>query len=50
MQLVAGLDRSVLVMTVTAESEGIVPHIEAWVKQFADLHGPFAISRVLLLA
>ena len=50
MQLVAGLDRSVLVMTVTAESEGMVPHIEAWVKQFADLHGPFAISRVMLLA
>ena len=48
MQLVAGLDRSVLVLT--AESEGMVPRIKAWMKQFADLHGPFEIRRVLLLA
>ena len=48
MQLVAGLDASFLVLT--AETVGMVAPVNRWVKEFADCHSPFAISRVLLLA
>ena len=47
MQLVAGLDGSVLVLT--AEQASLKLIVEGWVKEYAQVHGPFATDRVLLL-
>ena len=47
MQLVAGLDSSVLALT--AEPASMVATVHMWVEEFAQRHCPFAISRVLFL-
>ena len=47
MQLVAGLDGSVLALT--AEQAGMKAIVKGWVEDYAKLHGPFATDRVLLL-
>ncbi len=47
MQLVAGLDGSVLVLTAEQASMKLI--VEGWVKEYAQVHGPFATDRVLLL-
>ena len=47
MQLVAGLDGSVLALTAEQASMKVI--VEQWVKEYAELHGPFASDRVLLL-
>ena len=51
LQLVAGLDDSVLALTAdsSAEPSCMANKAMEWVKEFADSHSPFDISRVLLL-
>jgi hypothetical protein len=47
MQLAAGLDGSVLALT--AEHASMKVNVEGWVEEYANLYGPFATDRVLLL-
>jgi hypothetical protein len=47
LQLVAGLDGSVLALT--AEQASMKVFVQHWVKEYAELYGPFAADRVLLL-
>jgi hypothetical protein len=47
MQLVAGLDRSVLALPAGHASMKV--YVEGWVEEYANRHGPFATDRVLLL-
>jgi hypothetical protein len=51
LQLVAGLDGSVLALTADSSTEpsSMANTAMEWVKEFAGSHGPFDISRVLLL-